>query len=55
MIDYQVQYAEVSQTVYTVYSENLVVTAETITGLTPGTNYKFIVKARNVIGFSEDS
>jgi hypothetical protein len=55
VIDYQVLYAEVSSEAYNLYSENLAIASETVTGLTPGVSYKFIVRSRNVIGLSTDS
>ena len=55
VIDYMVLYAEESSGTYIEFSTNQVLTTETVTGLTPGTSYKFIVRSRNIIGHSSDS
>ena len=40
---------------YTVFSSGVLTTTETVTGLTPGVTYRFVVQARNVVTFSEYS
>ena len=55
VIDYQVSFTEVATNSYTVFSDGLLTTSETVTGLTPGVTYRFVVKARNVVTFSEYS
>ena len=40
---------------YTVFSSGILTTTETVTGLTPGVTYRFVVQARNVVTFSEYS
>ena len=52
VIDYQVSYAEVSSESYIIWSSGLLVRTDIVTGLTPGTTYKFTVKSRNIINFS---
>ena len=53
VIDYQVSYSEVSSISYTVFSSGVLTTTETVTGLTPGVTYRFVVQARNVVTLSE--
>lgn len=55
VIDYMVLYTTADSDNYQIYSQNLLQKQETVTGLTPGVSYKFITRARNVIGFSVDS
>lgn len=55
VIDYQVSFTEVSANSLQVFSSGLLVTAETVTGLTPGLTYRFAVQARNVVSLSEYS
>ena len=55
VIDYQVSYSEVSSISYTVFSTGVLTTTETVTGLTPGVTYRFVVQAKNVVTFSEYS
>jgi hypothetical protein len=38
-----------------VFSSGILTTTETVTGLTPGVTYRFVVQARNVVTFSEYS
>ena len=40
---------------YTVFSSGVLTTTETVTGLTPGVTYRFVVQARNVVTLSEYS
>jgi hypothetical protein len=53
--DYQISYALETDDTYTIYSSNIVESTEIITGLSPGSNYKFKIKSRNIIGFSDYS
>ena len=43
VIDYQVSFTEVATNSYTVFSNGLSTTSETVTGLTPGVAYRFVV------------
>jgi len=52
VIDYQVSFAEVTSSEYAIFASGIITTSITVTSLTPGVTYKFVVKARNVIGFS---
>jgi hypothetical protein len=41
--------------VYSVYASSISATETTVTSLTPGVTYSFLVQARNVIGLSSYS
>jgi hypothetical protein len=43
VIDYQVSYTEVSSSTYSVFASGILTQSTTVTGLTPGITYKFIV------------
>jgi titin len=51
-IDYEVSYTDVTTNVFSVYSSGVLELSDIITGLTPGTTYKFRVRARNIVDFS---
>jgi hypothetical protein len=50
-----VSYAVDPSTDYTLYESGLTSTSATVTGLTAGVNYKFVIQSRNVINFSDYS
>lgn len=52
VIDYQLSYKQAEQSDFVIYASNILPQSHTITGLTPGQNYDFIVEARNVKGYS---
>ena len=52
LLDYQVSYKEDSSSDYTVFSTGVTSTQETVTGLTQGITYNFVVQARNEVGLS---
>lgn len=52
MIDYQVSYKAEGETDYSIYMSGITTTDLTVTSLTPGVIYTFVVQARNVINFS---
>jgi hypothetical protein len=54
-LSYQVSYIYAGVSKYTVVKDSIVEQSTIITGLTPGVTYRFIVKARNRIGISEQS
>jgi hypothetical protein len=43
VIDYQVSFTEVSSSSYAIFSSGILAQSTTVTGLTPGVSYKFIV------------
>lgn len=51
-IDYEVSYAELSSDTFTVYASGVQILSHIVTGLIPGTTYKFIVRSRNIVDFS---
>jgi cellulose 1,4-beta-cellobiosidase len=53
VIDYQVMYAVSPSTTYILFGSGTTATSLTVTGLTPGTIYNFVVKARNIVGYSD--
>lgn len=55
VIDYELSYAEQSDSEYTVFAPSLTSRIDIIPSLTPGKTYKFIVRSRNVINYSEYS
>jgi hypothetical protein len=55
VIDYQVSYTESTSTTYTIFSNSITTKSTTVTGLTAGKTYKFIVQSRNIIGLSKES
>ena len=55
VLDYRVSFTELSANNFEVFSSNVVVKTETVTGLTPGLTYRFKVEARNIISYSEFS
>ena len=55
IIDYQVSFKEVPNSDYIVFSSVFTSTSGTITGLTAGLSYNFVVKSRNIIKLSEYS
>jgi hypothetical protein len=55
IIDYQVSYREVSSSDYIVFTSVFTSTSGTITGLTAGLSYDFVVKSRNIIKLSDYS
>jgi len=55
VIDYQLSYKEASSSSWIVWASSLLVTNDIVTGLTQGFTYKFVVKSRNIINFSEYS
>lgn len=52
VIDYQVSYKAEGETDYSIYMSGITTTDLTVTSLTPGVIYTFVVQARNVINFS---
>jgi hypothetical protein len=52
VIDYQVSFTEASSDTYSVFASGITSQTATVTGLTAGTSYKFIVKSRNIVDFS---
>lgn len=54
MIDYQVNFAQESgvDSTFVEYAAGVTSTSIVVTGLTPGMTYSFMVKARNIIGYS---
>ena len=40
---------------YSIFESGIITTNSIVTGLTPGVTYKFVVKSRNVIGYSNYS
>jgi hypothetical protein len=55
VIDYQVSYKVQGASDYAIYQSSIAGTSLTVTGLTPGVIYTFVVQARNIINFSEYS
>ena len=55
VLDYTVSYSEVSLIDYQVFATGITGLATTVTGLTPGVTYRFLVQARNVVTVSEYS
>lgn len=53
--NYLVQYKEVDASSYQIYDAAYAGTDLTVTGLTPGVTYRFVVRARNVISLSDFS
>jgi hypothetical protein len=47
-----ISYTEQSSNVFEIYANNITTTSYTVTGLVPGTYYKFLVQSRNEISFS---
>jgi len=45
-------YAEYPSTTYALFGSGTPDTSLTVSGLTPATTYTFVVKARNVVGYS---
>ena len=52
VIDYQVSFTEASSDTYSVFASGITSQTATVTGLSAGTSYKFIVKSRNIVDFS---
>lgn len=55
VLDYQVSYKEVSSSTYIIFASNIIEKTEIVTSLTPGLQYNFVVKSRNLINYSEYS
>ena len=52
VLDYVVSFKEQSAVSYTIFQSGLTQTSVTVTSLTPGTTYRFVVQARNIVGLS---
>jgi hypothetical protein len=52
VIDYRVSFTEESSSTYSIFASSILTQSTTVTGLTPGVSYKFIVESRNVVDFS---
>jgi len=46
-------YAVAPSTTYALFGSGTTSKTLTVTGLTPATTYNFVVKARNIVGFSD--
>lgn len=51
VLDYRVSFA-VQGEANTIFSSGLINKFETVTGLTPGVTYQFVVESRNLVGYS---
>jgi hypothetical protein len=55
VFDYELDYEEVSSGTFSTHASDLTDLTDIITSLTPSTTYKFRVRARNIIGYSDYS
>jgi hypothetical protein len=54
-LDYQVSFKNVAAASYTVFATQVTATTITVTGLTAGIRYRFVVQSRNAVGLSLES
>jgi hypothetical protein len=52
VIDYQVSFTEESSNTFAIFAIGIATQSTTVTGLTPGVSYKFIVESRNIVDLS---
>ena len=55
IIDYQLWYDKGTGAPYEVLASNILTRSYTVTSLSPGITYSFVVKSRNSVGFSTNS